>query len=253
MIEPRPLAAHFHGNELPQIHTARDRKKQSRLDTDPVMPKGKGKKKGKGKGKGDKKAAGGPPPPEIVAEEPLDDLSKQFYLIQIRDLEERLGRYQAKCDKLRLENQELQDQLRQQVEDQEQMIAFLKRKNQEQAEQYVDLEEKLMALQQAKESEKERLEQQITQMKEDSQRALDQVLAPPTHIAPIQTLLHGGKVEISDSFLLFFGEEGLGMNVGTYRVGTFPVLHIYSGPQTFLSCVARRVWGPDYPCHQVSK
>lgn len=179
--EPRPLAGHFHGNELPQIHTESEIER-SRADTDPVMPKGKGKKKGKGKGKGDKKAAGGPPPPEKVAEEPLDDLSKQFYLIQIRDLEERLGRYQAKCDKLRLENQELQEQLRQQVEDQEQMIAFLKRKNQEQAEQYVDLEEKLMALQQAKESEKERLEQQITQMKEDSQRALDQVLAPPTHV-----------------------------------------------------------------------
>ena len=193
------------------------------------MPKGKGKKKGKGKGKGDKKAAGGPPPPEKVAEEPLDDLSKQFYLIQIRDLEERLGRYQAKCDKLRLENQELQEQLRQQVEDQEQMIAFLKRKNQEQAEQYVDLEEKLMALQQAKESEKERLEQQITQMKEDSQRALDQVLAPPTpRTAPIQTLLHRREVEISDPFLLFSGEEGLGMNVGTCRVGIFPVLHITS-------------------------
>ena len=126
-------------------------------------------------------------------------------------------------------NQELQEQLRQQVEDQEQMIAFLKRKNQEQAEQYVDLEEKLMALQQAKESEKERLEQQITQMKEDSQRALDQVLAPPTpRTAPIQTLLHRREVEISDPFLLFSGEEGLGMNVGTCRVGIFPVLHITS-------------------------
>lgn len=180
------------------------------------MPKGKGKKKGKGKGKGDKKAAGGPPPPEKVAEEPLDELSKQFYLIQIRDLEERLGRYQAKCDKLRLENQELQEQLRQQVEDQEQMIAFLKRKNQEQAEQYVDLEEKVMALQQAKESEKERLEQQITQMKEDSQRALDQVsLISPAHHVLAYILRPSSKeerVKIADPFPLFFG-EGLGMNV----------------------------------------
>lgn len=182
------------------------------------MPKGKGKKKGKGKGKGDKKAAGGPPPPEKVAEEPLDELSKQFYLIQIRDLEERLGRYQAKCDKLRLENQELQEQLRQQVEDQEQMIAFLKRKNQEQAEQYVDLEEKVMALQQAKESEKERLEQQITQMKEDSQRALDQVFISPAHHILVYILRPFSKeerVKIATgqipSFSLF--GEGLGMNV----------------------------------------
>lgn len=43
------------------------------------MPK---KGKGKKKGKGDKKSAG-PPPPKVVEEKPLDELSKQFYLIQI--------------------------------------------------------------------------------------------------------------------------------------------------------------------------
>jgi len=110
-----------------------------------------------------------------VVEEELNELSRQFYLIQIKDLEERLGRYQAKCDKLQLENVELQKQLRQQLEDQEQMIMFLKRKNQEQAEQYIDLDEKLIVLQQAKDAEREKFEQQIAQMKENSQRALDQV------------------------------------------------------------------------------
>ena len=45
------------------------------------MPKkGKGKKKG-GKGKGDKKKE--PPPPVQVEEEPLSELSKEFYLIQV--------------------------------------------------------------------------------------------------------------------------------------------------------------------------
>lgn len=60
------------------------------------MPKGKGKKKGKGKGKGkgDKKGGGLPPPPK-VEEEAVNELSKQFYLIQIKDLEERLARYQV--------------------------------------------------------------------------------------------------------------------------------------------------------------
>ena len=42
--------------------------------------KGKGKKKG-GKGKGDKKA---PAPPAEAKEPPLNELSKQFYLIQIK-------------------------------------------------------------------------------------------------------------------------------------------------------------------------
>ena len=118
------------------------------------MPKGKkkGKGKGKGEGKGDKKAGELPPPPK-VEEEKLDALSRQFYLIQIKDLEERLARYQAKCDKLQFSNDELQKQLKQQLEDQEQMILFLKKKNQEQAEQYVDQEERLMALRQTKDAE----------------------------------------------------------------------------------------------------
>lgn len=86
------------------------------------MPKkGKGKKKGgKGKGKGEKKGAE-PPPPVKAEEEKLTELSKQFYLIQIKDLEERLARYQAKCDQLQLANDEFQKQLKQQKEDQEQV------------------------------------------------------------------------------------------------------------------------------------
>ena len=131
------------------------------------MPK-KGKGKGK-KGKGDKKAAV-PPPPVTLEEEPLNELSKEFYLIQIKvlrtlhidvlqplivvcccfiqDLEQRLTRYQTKCDGLQLQNDELQKKLSQQLEDQEQMITFLKKKSQEQTEFFIDLEERLAALQQ---------------------------------------------------------------------------------------------------------
>ena len=174
------------------------------------MPPKKGKGKGKKKGKGDKKATG-PPPPIVQEEEPLNELSKAFYLIQIKvrmspcvcvcvgvterergcvdkvfklaltyladtvnvygyinlfyftfieivcfllyffmyldkDLEDRLSRYQGKCDTLQLQNDELQKQLRQQLEDQEQMITFLKKKGQDQTEAYIDLEEKLAAI-----------------------------------------------------------------------------------------------------------
>lgn len=92
----------------------------------------------------------------------------------IQDLESRLSRYQVKCDKLQLQNEDLEKKLKQQLEDQEQMITFLKRKNHEQAQQFMDLEEKLFALKQAKEKEREKLEAQLTALKEDSQRALDQ-------------------------------------------------------------------------------
>ena len=63
-----------------------------------------------------------------------------------QDLEGRLSRYQGKCDTLQLQNDELQKQLRQQLEDQEQMITFLKKKGQDQTEAYIDLEEKLAAI-----------------------------------------------------------------------------------------------------------
>ncbi len=66
----------------------------------------------------------------------------------VQDLETRLGRYQEKSDRLQVENTELQGKLRQQVEDQEQMITFLKQKSSEQAELFVDLEEQLAAIQQ---------------------------------------------------------------------------------------------------------
>ena len=135
------------------------------------MPKGKGKKKGKSKGD-DKKE---PPPPVIPAEQPANSLTKDFYIIQVRDLEDRLSKYQIKCDKLQLSNEELQKQLKQQLEDQEQMTTFLKKKSQQQTEHQLELEEELSTLKQAKEAEKEHYEQQITQLKDESQRALDQM------------------------------------------------------------------------------
>ena len=91
------------------------------------MPKkGKGKKKG---GKGKEKKDDGPPPPKVsVEEDPLNDLSRQFYMVQIKDLEERVGRYQERCAGLQTSNEELQSKLAQQEEDQGQVIQFLKKK-----------------------------------------------------------------------------------------------------------------------------
>ena len=48
-----------------------------------TMPKkAKGKKKGKDKKNGAKKEL---PPPSVPTEEPIDELSRQFYLIQVRE------------------------------------------------------------------------------------------------------------------------------------------------------------------------
>lgn len=78
-----------------------------------------------------------------------DDYQQSAYSaisIFVQDLEGRLARYQGKCDQLQLQNDELQKQLHQQLDDQEQMITFLKKKGQDQTEAYMDLEEKLAAI-----------------------------------------------------------------------------------------------------------
>jgi chromosome segregation ATPase len=142
----------------------------------PGKKKGKGKKKG-GKGKGDKKEA---PPPVVAEEEVLSELSKEFYLIQIKDLEERVGRYQEKCDKLESSTSNLQKKLTQKIEDQEHIIALLKSKIQEQSEQCAELDDQLTALKHEKDTITDRMTKEIAAIREDAQDRLDQLIAENT-------------------------------------------------------------------------
>lgn len=107
-------------------------------------------------------------------------------------MEGRLGRYQVKCDHLKIHNDILQKKLEQQLEDQEQITSYLKRVNQEQTGLCMDLEEKLAFVQQAKETQQEKLEGQITQLKEDSQRSLDQ--------AAVENKILQSQLESLDNF-----------------------------------------------------
>ena len=150
----------------------------SLLRNSAIMPKGK--KKGKGKGKGKEKGAKAPPPPKQQLEEPLDTSSKEFYLIQIRDLEDRIQRYQAKCDKLQANNESLEKQLQQQLEDQESIVTLLKKKIQEQSGQVMELEEAIAALRDEKEVELEKLQKEIASVREDAQDRLDQMTSENT-------------------------------------------------------------------------
>ncbi|XP_003385936.1 PREDICTED: cilia- and flagella-associated protein 157-like [Amphimedon queenslandica] len=142
-----------------------------------MPPKKKGGKKKGGKEKGAKKE---PPPPNKIEEEPLSELSKEFYLIQIRDLEERVARYQLKCDHLQTTNETLQKKLTQQLEDQEHIIALLNKKIQEQTEQFAELDDQLVALRHEKETERERLMSEISAIREEAQDRLDQLTAENT-------------------------------------------------------------------------
>jgi len=144
------------------------------------MP-GKSAKK-KGDKKGGKKAdeSKGPPPPEKPLseyEKPISELSKQFYVIQIKDLEERLAKYQKLNDQIKLQNEDLQKTLQQQVEIQKDIVSGLRRDLQGQTDKYADLEEKMIALTQAKNQERDQFEIQLANARSEFSEIEDRLKA----------------------------------------------------------------------------
>lgn len=88
------------------------------------------KKANKGDKKGDKKAKDGPAAPQKSLEEldpPISDTTKEFYLIQVRDLEAKLERYKVKCDELQVKYDGLSKSHSQIVKDRDDIIALLKK------------------------------------------------------------------------------------------------------------------------------
>ena len=153
-----------------------------------MPPKKKGKKSGKKKGgKKGKKVEDGPPKKEAITE-----LQKEFYIIQINDLEKRLERYQNKCDQLEIENADLQKNYEKQTQDKKEIVAFLKKKLEQMGDEVADLQEKLISLQQAKDAEKDAYELQITQLKTEAQETKDQLTS--------EIMLINGKLEQLEDF-----------------------------------------------------
>ena len=142
-----------------------------------------GKKSGKkGDKMGGKKAdeAKGPPPPEKPLsdyEKPISEMTKQFYIIQIKDLEERVARYQAKSDKLSLENEDLQRTLQQQVEIQKDIVSGLRRDLQGQTNSYANLEDQMIILKREKDQEKDQYELQLSNGRADFSEMQDMLKA----------------------------------------------------------------------------
>ena len=154
-----------------------------------MPPKKKGKKSGKKKGgkKGKKSADENGPKKETITE-----LQKEFYIIQINDLEKRLDRYQSKCDQLEIENKDLQKNYEKQTQDKKEIVAFLKKKLEQMGDEVADLQEKLISLQQAKDAEKDSYELQITQLKTEAQETKDQLTS--------ENMLINGKLEQLEDF-----------------------------------------------------
>lgn len=153
----------------------------------PPKKKKSGKKKKKSGRKSAKKTPSAAPSSDI-----LNELSKEYFLIQIRDLEERLARYQKKCDELELANQDYRSQFEQQTTDKKEIVSFLKKQLEQRADEIADLQDRLIGLQQAKDSEKDQYEVQLATLRTEMQEIKDQLTS--------ENMVLGGKLASLEEF-----------------------------------------------------
>lgn len=131
----------------------------------PKKKDGKGKK---GKSKKEKKSDGGEGGGETVNEN-----SRQFFLYQIKDLEEKLVRYQKKCDEMEVMCKKYEVQYESSNLEKRDIVANLKKECDKKADEILDLNDRLIGLQQSKEAEKELSEKQLVDLRTEAQDQKD--------------------------------------------------------------------------------
>ncbi|XP_006154138.1 cilia- and flagella-associated protein 157 isoform X1 [Tupaia chinensis] len=144
-------------------------------------------KKKKG-GKRDPSAANKP------VEAPLAEQMREFYHNQIRDLEDRLARYQRKWDELAVQEKLFRQEFEQLANNKKEIVAFLKRTLNQRVDEITDLNEQLQSLQLAKELEKDAFEAQLAQVRHEFQETKDQLTS--------ENIILGGKLAAVEEFRL---------------------------------------------------
>uniref|UniRef100_A0A670KHW5 Cilia- and flagella-associated protein 157 n=1 Tax=Podarcis muralis TaxID=64176 RepID=A0A670KHW5_PODMU len=128
-----------------------------------------------------KGGGGGGRKKEEAAKEPeLDDdivpeHSREFYLIQIRDLEGRLARYQKKWDEMQVSEEIFRNEYEKMLHDNKEIVSFLKKTLNQRVDEIAELTEQLQLLQQAKDTEKDAFEAQLGQLRHEFQETKDQL------------------------------------------------------------------------------
>ncbi|XP_018429727.1 PREDICTED: uncharacterized protein C9orf117 homolog [Nanorana parkeri] len=148
------------------------------------------KKKGKGSAAGKKEKKGKVeerPKVELVTEE-----TKEFYQLQIQDLEARLERYQSKWDVICAKESQYQVQLEQLFNDKKEIVSFLKLTLNQRMDEIADLNDQLTGLQQAKDAEKEAYEAQLAQLRSEFQENRDRLTS--------ENMLLAGKLASLEEF-----------------------------------------------------
>lgn len=109
----------------------------------PKKRKASGKKKKKKGGKKSAPASAKKDKPVPIGDRPLDDVTRQFYLQQIGDLDERLQRYKSKCDNLEVQNSDLEVRLKKEERDHRENVVVLKKRVLEKEDEIGDVHEQV--------------------------------------------------------------------------------------------------------------
>ncbi|XP_032274424.1 cilia- and flagella-associated protein 157 [Phoca vitulina] len=124
----------------------------------------------------------------------LGEEIREFYHIQIRDLEDRLARYQRKWDELAVQEKLFRQEFEQLANNKKEIVAFLKRTLNQRVDEITDLNEQLQSLQLAKEMEKDAFEAQLAQVRHEFQETKDQLTT--------ENIILGGKLAALEEFRL---------------------------------------------------
>lgn len=124
--------------------------------------------------------------------EPLSGVGKEYYLLQIRDLENRLTRYQQKCDELTVRKDHFEKQYDQLLTEKKEIVSFLKRSLDQRVDDLADLTDRFIGLQQAKDAEKNVYKAQLTQVRQELQETKDQLTS--------ENMLLAGKLASMEEF-----------------------------------------------------
>ena len=152
------------------------------------------KKKGTGKKKTVKKIVANSVTKSSSAklESVFRDISKEFFLVQIHDLEKQIARYQEKCDTLDLRNKEIEENFEKQTQDKEDIVSFLKIQLEEKSGELKASQKKIESLEKQAVLEQENYEQNLLNLKETMQDVKDQLIS--------ENMILTGKLAALDDF-----------------------------------------------------
>ncbi|KAL8596770.1 hypothetical protein ACOMHN_053866 [Nucella lapillus] len=156
------------------------------------MPPKKKKSGKKGKGKKSGKKSGRALSPSKFQGESVNESTREYFLVQIRDLENRLTRYQKKCDELEVANAQFNDKFTQMETDKREVVAFWKRQVESKTDEIADLNDRYIGLQQTRDNEREQYELQIQQQRNEYQEMKDQLTS--------ENMILGGKLASLEEF-----------------------------------------------------